>query len=146
MRSALIVRSDAGNPAASQRAFVTCPGDVRFVQRHLQPFQAAVQSNLPFLMTAHVGYPTFEAAIPGTLSHVLCTEILREQLKFEGILISDDMEMGAIANTLAPASAALKALRAGVDLLLFCHSLEYMHQAAAALIEAAKTNPLSSTG
>jgi beta-N-acetylhexosaminidase len=104
----------------------------------LQPFVAAIDAGLPMLMTAHVVYPAFDPANPATLSSVLCTELLREHLGFDRVLISDDLEMGAIANQMAPAQAVVSALRAGVDLMLICHDEAKQQAALEALIMAAQ--------
>ncbi len=107
----------------------------------LVPFQAAVAAKLPLVMSAHVLYPDLDPQHPGTLSVKICTELLRGQLGFEGVLTSDDMEMGAITETLGAGESALAALAAGVDLLLFCHPTERQHLALEALALEAHSNP-----
>ncbi len=107
----------------------------------LPPFLAAIDAGLPLLMSAHVVYRALDPERPATLSHRICTGLLREELGFDGVLVSDDLEMGAIANTLGPAEAALGALRAGVDLLLFCHLEERQREAQQALARAARESP-----
>jgi len=107
----------------------------------LRPFSAAVGAGLPLLMSAHVLYPALDAAHPGTLSRAICTDLLRGELGYRGVLTSDDMEMGAITEALEPGESALAAVAAGVDLLLFCHPTERQHLALEALAGAARESP-----
>jgi len=106
----------------------------------LAPFRAAIAARLPLLMSAHVRYPALDAEAPGTLSRAICTDLLRRELGFEGVLVSDDLEMGAITGTLGPGPAALAALRAGVDLLLICHREDRQQAALEAIVQAASTS------
>lgn len=93
-------------------------------KRELIPFQAAIAARVPSLMSAHVMYPALDRKRPATLSARASTELLRDELGFNGVLISDDLEMGAIARHSSLADAAIEAINAGVDLLLVCKSLE----------------------
>ena len=130
-----------GGPVADSH--LTLPIDHRSAEEltdlDLWPFAAAIGAGLPLLMTAHVLYPDLDREQPATLSRLICTELLREQLGFTGVLISDDLNMGAIAGTRGPGASALAALRAGSDLLLFCQQAEHQQAARQALIEAAST-------
>ncbi len=130
-----------GGPVADSH--LTLPIDPRpaeeLTELDLWPFVAAIGAGLPMLMTAHVLYPNLDREQPATLSRLICTELLREQLGFTGALISDDLDMGAIAKTHGPGAAALAALRAGSDLLLFCQQPEHQQLARQALIEAARS-------
>jgi beta-N-acetylhexosaminidase len=129
-----------GGPVADSH--VTLPVEERAAAAleasDLVPFARAVEADLPLLMSAHVLYPAHDADNPGTLSRAVCTTLLRERLGFRGVLISDDMEMGAIAGRLGPAEAALAALRAGVDCLLFCKRVDWQDAARDALVRAAR--------
>ena len=62
--------------------------------------------------------------LPATLSEPIVTGLLRHQLGYDGVVFSDDMEMKAISDNSQPDEAAALAVRAGVDVLLFCHELE----------------------
>lgn len=129
-----------GGPVADSH--LTLPVDRREVSElnaiDLPPFLAAIDAGFPLLMSAHVLYPALDPERPATLSPRICGELLRVQLAFHGALVSDDLEMGAIANTLGPAEAALGALRAGVDLLLVCHLEERQLAAQEAIVRAAR--------
>jgi beta-N-acetylhexosaminidase len=103
----------------------------------LVPFSAAAERRVPMLMSAHVVFPAFDDRAPATLSRSLSTDLLRGVLGFEGVLISDDMEMDAIALHHDPGEAALEAVRAGVDQVLFCHREDRQASALEALARAA---------
>ena len=87
----------------------------------LPPFEAAIAANVASIMSAHVIFRDVDPDVPATLSRQVLQELLREQLGFEGLLISDDLEMEAITSLMPIEEAALRAVEAGVDLLLCCH-------------------------
>ena len=115
-----------GGPVADSHH--TLPHEQRGVEQiasvDLLPFRAFVHAGMPLLMTAHVIYEAIDAAAPGTLSRAICTELLRQELGFEGALISDDLEMAAISGGSSAGEAALAALMSGVDLLLMCEGAQ----------------------
>jgi beta-N-acetylhexosaminidase len=77
---------------------------------------------LEFVMTAHVSYPALDPRRPATLSARILRGVLRGEIGFQGIIITDDLEMGAIKERYGPEEASLLAFRAGADLLMFCHT------------------------
>jgi beta-N-acetylhexosaminidase len=81
---------------------------------------------LELIMTAHVHYPALDPGRPATLSAKILRGILRGQIGFEGLVVTDDMEMGAITETYGPDEASLLAFRAGADLLMFCHTPSHL--------------------
>jgi len=85
----------------------------------LVPFRQAVAAGVPMIMTAHLKVPAWEER-PATLSPVALQEWLRRRLGFQGVIITDDLEMGAIATRLPAPQGARAALTAGADLLLIC--------------------------
>ncbi len=87
----------------------------------LLPFREAVAAGAPAIMTAHLLAPLWDSR-PATLSAVALQEWLRQKLGFQGVVITDDLEMGAIAGRLSVAQAAREALAAGADLLLICNN------------------------
>jgi len=89
---------------------------------HLAPFQGAIDANVAAIMSSHAVYPALEPGIPATLSRNIMTDLLREKMSFNGLIISDDLEMGAIANKRGLPEGAADALEAGIDLLLVCKS------------------------
>jgi beta-N-acetylhexosaminidase len=107
------------------------------------PFRAAIAADVATIMTAHVHVPSLDEGRPATLSKRIVTTLLREALGFEGVIISDDLEMKAIAAAYAVPSAAVMAIDAGCDALLIC-SGDYQTQGAAleALIHAVEDGRL----
>ncbi len=87
------------------------------LNRDVAPFLALMQAGLKMIMTAHVIYPALDADRPATVSHKILTELLRGQLKFSGVIISDALEMRAL-DYLSRGELAEAAISAGVDLLL----------------------------
>jgi len=87
------------------------------------PFRAAIRSGVAFIMTAHVLLPSFDERHPATLSRAIIYELLREELGFEGVILSDDLEMKALADRYSVPDAAVAAIAAGCDGLLLCRHL-----------------------
>jgi beta-N-acetylhexosaminidase len=92
----------------------------RLINVELKPFQYAITHGLQAMMTAHVHYPALDPINPATLSSIILTDMLRQQMGFSGVILSDDLEMGAIVNHSAVGEAAVRSLQAGVDMLLVC--------------------------
>ena len=86
----------------------------------LIPFRAAIAAGVRVVMSAHVALPALEhgANVPATLSPEILTGVLRDSLKFKGIVITDALDMGALVTSYGPGEAAVKAFVAGSDLLL----------------------------
>jgi len=93
-------------------------------ERDMLPFKTAIDQGIEMLMTAHVVYTSLDPLYPGTLSQTVVNEVLRSDFGYTGVVITDDLDMGAIANHYDPASRVELALKAGVDLLLFSKSAE----------------------
>ncbi len=81
---------------------------------------------LELVMTAHVRYPALDPERPATLSRRILGGTLRGQIGFQGLVVTDDLEMGAITETYGPDEASLLAFRAGADLLMFCHTPSHL--------------------
>ncbi len=96
----------------------------------LLPFRRAVAAGVPALMTAHLLVPEWDG-LPATLSGKILGGLLRGELKFEGVVMTDDLEMGAIVGQTPVILAAREALAAGADLLLICQDWEAAFAAAA---------------
>ena len=96
----------------------------------LAPFRAAIAAGLPLLMTAHVRYPALDSEHSATLSPAILRTLLRDQLGFRGVVLTDDLTMGAVRATSSVPEAAIAALRAGADWLLVCHDLDEAHRVA----------------
>ncbi|NUO53510.1 MAG: beta-N-acetylhexosaminidase, partial [Polyangiaceae bacterium] len=108
----------------------------------LVPFRAACKAGIESIMSAHVVVRAFDPNVPATLSSSMMTDLLRTQLGFGGVLISDDLEMRAVAATYPVEESAVRAVLAGCDLLLVCSDEDLADRAHAALateIEASST-------
>ena len=94
----------------------------RLEKIELQPFRYAIDHGLQAIMTAHVHYPALDPTYPATLSSTILSGLLRQQLGFSGVILSDDLEMRAILDHAAVGDAAIRSLQAGADMLLICKS------------------------
>ena len=96
----------------------------------LVPFKRSILAGTDMVMSTHITFPAIEPepGVPATLSEKVLTGLLRKQLKYDGIIITDDMEMGAIAENFGTREAAVRAIKAGADIVLVCHSLEKQTQ------------------
>lgn len=84
------------------------------------PFKAAIGANVAFIMTAHVRVTTIDDERPATLSRKIVYDLLRDELGFRGVIVSDDLEMKAISSEYSPGDAAVAAINAGCDAVLMC--------------------------
>lgn len=110
--------------------------------RELLPFQSAIRAGVPTIMTAHVVYPQIDP-LPATLSKKILEGILRKKLGFKGVLISDDMEMSAIAGNMNVPQASVEAIKAGVDLLLVCKKLDLALEVFEEIVRSVESGKLS---
>ncbi len=111
----------------------------------LVPFKAAIAAGVGAIMTAHVIFPAIEPEplLPATMSRSVLTELLRNELHFDGIIITDDLFMGAISREYGLAEAAIRAIVAGADIALMCHKPDEQVVAISALVEAARAGRIS---
>lgn len=84
----------------------------------LEPFRGAIAARVDAIMTAHLHIPALDARYPATLSAPTLTGLLRQRLGFDGLIVTDALVMGAIANAYGPYEAAVLAVEAGADVLL----------------------------
>ena len=83
------------------------------------PFKKGIEAGSDFVMMGHISCPGITGDdTPASLSYTICTEILRDQLGFQGLVITDAMNMGAVANEYASGDAAVRAVQAGADMIL----------------------------
>jgi beta-N-acetylhexosaminidase len=113
----------------------------RLEQVELLPFRAAAGAGIAAFMTAHVVYEALDAGVPATMSRAINASLLRAEIGFEGALISDDLEMKAIALRYSIEDAAVEAVWAGCDALLICSDEELQGRAHAALVMRAEKDP-----
>ncbi len=101
----------------------------RLLAEDIQPYRT-LRRDLPFIMVCHTIYAgVTHDQTPASLSKKWMTEILRKTLEYTGLVVTDDMEMGALQKAAPTEEAAAQALRAGADLLLICHSEEQILRA-----------------
>lgn len=97
----------------------------------LIPYRALIQDGLAdLIMTAHIFQAKLDPEWPATLSPNIIGQILRRELSYDGVVISDDLQMKAIASHYSLETAIFQALRAGVDILTFGNNLSYDEQIA----------------
>jgi beta-N-acetylhexosaminidase len=84
------------------------------------PFRAAIEARVASIMTAHVLIPALDEERPATLSSAIVDGMLKRELGFDGLVLSDDLEMKAISDRYSPAAAAVQAIAAGCDAFLAC--------------------------
>ncbi|MHB1936770.1 MAG: beta-N-acetylhexosaminidase [Acidobacteriaceae bacterium] len=107
----------------------------------LEPYRV-LASKLPLVMVDHAAYPKIERpALPASLSRFWIQNVLREKLRYRGLVISDDMEMGGVLNHASPESAAIEAIAAGTDLLEICHRADRVLATHEALLREAERSP-----
>lgn len=94
---------------------------------HLKPFIAAHEASVPMMMTNHAIYPPYDADFPATLSRKIITNLLREKIGFEGLVITDAMEMHGITERYGCAESLVLAINAGNDLILGPSEHEQQH-------------------
>jgi len=117
----------------------------RLNQVELPPFEAAIRSGVRMVLIGHIGLPELNKGvdIPATLSPSVIGGLLRRDLGFEGVIVTDAMDMKAIQQGPGLASDAVAAVKAGVDLLLLSGSFEEQRMVYAALLQAVRGEQLS---
>ncbi len=127
----------------SHFALPTLPHTLEAMEsRELVPFRAGIAAGAPAVMTAHILFPALDEELPATMSHAILTGLLREKLGFTGLIVTDCLEMKAVAERWGTAQAALAAVKAGADLVLVCHTLERQRETYETLLDAARSGEL----
>ena len=90
----------------------------------LVPFKEAIKNNADAIMVSHILLNKIDATNPASMSKIVITDMLRENLKFPGVVITDDMTMGAIIKYNDIGEAAVKSFNAGTDIILVCHGYD----------------------
>ena len=115
-------------------------GDLQHLE--LAPFRHAIQHGADIVMSAHVMFPALDEAVPATMSSPILRGWLREKLSYTGVLVSDDMEMGAVRGRFPLQQQLDLATRASMDLFLMCKSLDLQVEAWETLIRLAEDDPI----
>lgn len=117
------------------------PDRLRAVE--FEPFRAAIAEGVAFIMTAHVLVPSLDERFPATLSPAIVDTLLRRELGFDGVILSDDLEMKAVSARHTVPDAAVSAIRAGCDAVLVCGGdVDLQGRTLEALIRAAESGEL----
>jgi beta-N-acetylhexosaminidase len=99
------------------------------------PFRAAIEADIPSLMSAHIVFETLDNTLPATLSPTVLPTILRTKMNYQGVLFSDDLEMAAIAEHFGWSEIAERGLQASIDVFLVCRHLQGARELRAALVD-----------
>jgi len=112
----------------------------RLNEIELLPFKHAAENDVAAIMTAHVLYKGLDEKYPATLSKKIIHDLLRKEMGFKGLVITDDLEMKAISDNYAIGEAAIGALSAGADIILVCKDHERQKEVRDAVLRAVKDN------
>jgi len=130
----------------SHLALPTIPYDMERLQTlELVSFKSGIAAGADCVMIAHIAFPaiTGQDTLPATVSPVIVRELLRQQLGFDGVIISDCLEMNAVAEIIGVERAAVMALQAGIDLVLVSHRSDRQRAAFEAIRAAVKSGALA---
>ncbi len=127
----------------SHLALPTVSGDrARIDSVELVPFRAVMLEGIGAIMTTHILFPELDPIRPATISHAILTGLLRKEMGYDGLLITDCLEMNAIADTVGTARGAVEAMKAGADTVLVCHTLETQRETVQSISEAVESGEL----
>ena len=115
------------------------------LQEDLLPFRHIIDQyphHQFMVMAGHIRYPAFDAK-PASLSPVILKQMLRSQLGYQGIVITDDLDMGAVSEGYTPEEIGIVAIQAGTDILLSCHDPEVQQRIYRSTLQAVKDGKLS---
>lgn len=110
------------------------------------PFKTIIDENEPndyFILVSHLKYPALDEEYPASLSSKIMTDLLRNELGYKGIIITDDMEMGAVANHNDFRSIGVNAVKVGADIVLVCHEYQHQQEVYLGLLDAVNSGEIS---
>lgn len=110
------------------------------------PFKTIIDENDPndyFILVSHLKYLALDEEYPASLSSKIMTDLLRNELGYKGIIITDDMEMGAVANHNDFRSIGVNAVKAGADIVLVCHEYKHQQEVYLGLLDAVNSGEIS---
>lgn len=130
-------------PTDSHVSLPVVSGSLDFLWAHdLVPFRAVVEAGIASVMISHVKFEELDPDYPSTLSRAIITDLLRDEIGFDGLIVTDCMEMQAITQNYGAGESAVLAALAGVDAMFFSHTRENQAAAYDALLEAAQSGRL----
>lgn len=109
----------------------------------LKPYGPAIAAGVSSIMTTHIMFPALDPDLPSTLSKKIVTGLLREEMGYNGVVVTDSMEMKGIADNWSVPEACILAIEAGVDILLIPHTLETQRASREAILKAVKDGRIS---
>lgn len=109
----------------------------------LVPFKKAIDAGADMVMVSHIMLPKIDEKEPATLSKTIITDILRKDMNYNGVVVTDDMTMGAIINNYDIGEAAVKSINAGVDIVMVCHQYENVTKVIDAIKEAVNNGSIT---
>ena len=109
----------------------------------LRPFRMAIEAQVATIMTAHVLVREMDERLPATLSPVVVAGLLRKEMGYDEVIVSDDLEMKAVADRWRPGPAAVLAAKAGCDLITVCKDPGAQVEAVEALVRAVESEEVS---
>lgn len=115
----------------------------RLNEFELVPFKEAIKNDADVIMISHILLPKIDSIYPATMSKTIITDVLRNDLNFNGVVITDDMTMGAITKNYDIPNAAVKSINAGTDIILVCHDYDNEMAVITALKEAVKNKVIT---
>ena len=130
----------------TEKSVVNVPQQI-ILQEDLLPFRHIIDQyphHQFMVMAGHIRYPAFDA-IPASLSPVILKQLLRNQLGYQGLVITDDLDMGAVSEGYKPEEIGIVAIQAGTDILLSCHDPEVQQRIYRSTLQAVKDGKLSRT-
>jgi beta-N-acetylhexosaminidase len=107
-------------------------------ERDLRPFRAAIEAGAPAVLLSHALYPVSDFTRPGSLTRAIVTDLLRRELRFQGVAITDDLADPAVTSSYSVPEAAVEALKAGADLVFISGPVGDQQAAYAAVLAAAR--------
>ncbi|MBB3110637.1 beta-N-acetylhexosaminidase [Paenibacillus phyllosphaerae] len=110
-----------------------------------KPFEAAIEQGAEAVMVAHILFPKIDPEYPASLSKTIMTDQLRETLHFDGVIMTDDLTMGAIADHYGMGEAAVQSMKAGTDMLFIAHGYDNIDTVIKALKGAVASGELTET-
>jgi len=113
--------------------------DRNTLRTHMQPFKAAIGAGVEAIMSAHITYKSYDP-FPATFSNKLLDGILRKEYGFNGLIVTDALNMGAVTDSYLPEEAAYKSVEAGADILLLVHRAGLQNRIFNSLIKRMRTS------
>lgn len=114
-------------------------------ENELAPFQAAAQAGIPAIMSSHILFPELDSKLPATMSRRILTDLLRTEMGYQGMVITDCMEMKAIQHSYGTVKGVVEAIKAGADMVLISHTAALAAESADAIREAVEAGEIDAT-